>query len=87
MALVGCGCVECRVRQALRADGAPPAEDGTITVDTGQALHVLCKVAAELLADRSAEETKGLFFELIAYREQWKKMHVMAQRESQGREG
>jgi hypothetical protein len=30
---------------------------------------------------------KGLFFELIAYREQWKKMHVMAQRESQGREG
>ena len=81
-----CGCLECRVRQALRADDAPPAEDGTITVDTDQALAVLCKVTAELLAHHSAEETKSFFFELIAYRERWKKeVHVMAQREPRGR--
>jgi hypothetical protein len=83
---VGCGCMECRVRQALRADDVPPAEDGTITVETGQALGVLCKVAAELLAHRSARETKAFFFKLIAYRERWKKeVHVMIQRKPQGR--
>jgi hypothetical protein len=82
----GCGCLECRVRQALRADDAPPAEDDTITVDAGQALAVLCKVTAELLAHHSAEETKSFFFDLIAYRKRWKKEeHVMAQREPQGR--
>jgi hypothetical protein len=82
----GCGCLECRVRQALRADDVPPAEDGTITVETSQALRVLCKVTAELLAHHSAEETKGFFFDLLAYRKRWKKeVHVMAQREPQGR--
>ena len=82
---MGCGCLECRVREALRADDAPPAENGTITVDTGQALLVLCKVTAELLVHHSAEETKAFFFELIAYREQWKKeVHVMVQREPRG---
>jgi hypothetical protein len=36
------------VRQALRADYAPPAEDDTITVDAGQALAALCKVTARI---------------------------------------
>jgi hypothetical protein len=80
-----CGCLECRIREALRADDAPPAEDGTTTVDTGQALRVLCKVTAELLVHHSAAETKAFFFKLIAHRERWKEVHVMAQREPQGR--
>jgi hypothetical protein len=78
--------MECRVRRALRADDVPPAEDGTITVETGQALGVLSKVVGELLAHHSAEETKAFFFKLIAYRKQWKKeAHVMVQRDPQGR--
>jgi hypothetical protein len=82
----GCGCMECRVRQALRADDAPPAEDGTITVDTGQALRVLCKVTAELLAYHSGDEAKAFFLELLDYRKRWQKVpHVMVQREPQGR--
>ena len=67
-------------------DDAPPAEDGTITVDMGPSLRVLCKITAELLAHHSAEETKEFFFELLACRERWKKeVHVMIQREPQGR--
>jgi hypothetical protein len=80
-----CDCMECRVRHALRADDAPTSDDGMITVEISQALRVLCKVSAELLAHRSARDTKGFFFRLLAYREAWKKeAHVMMQREPQG---
>jgi hypothetical protein len=80
-----CDCMECRVRHALRADDAAPSDDGTITVDISEALRVLCKVSAELLAHHSARETKRFFFRLLAYREEWKKeAHVMMQQEPQG---
>jgi hypothetical protein len=78
--------MECRVRRALRADDAPPADDGTLTVEANEALNVLSKVAGELLAHYSARETKAFFFKLIAWRERWKKeAFVMAQRDPQGR--
>jgi hypothetical protein len=82
----GCGCLECRVRQALHAEDAPPAEDWTITVDTGQALEVLCKVSAELLAHHSPADAKAFYFNLLDYMKRWKKApHVMVLREPQGR--
>ena len=81
----GRGCLECRVRQALRADDRPPAGD-TIDVGAVAALEVLCRVAAELLAHYPVTKVSAFFVDLVAWRERWKKdALVMAQQEPQGR--
>jgi hypothetical protein len=77
--------MECRVRRALRADDAPPADDGTLTVEAAEALNLLSKITGELLAHYSPRETKAFFFKLITWRERWKReAFVMVQREPQG---
>jgi hypothetical protein len=78
--------MECRVRQALRADDRPSAEGDAIDVDAAAALEVLCKVSAELLAHYPVTKVSAFFVDLVAWRERWKKdAIVMAQQEPQGR--
>jgi hypothetical protein len=82
----GCTTLECRVREALRADDRPSAEGDTIDVDAAAALEVLCKVSAELLAHYPVTKVSAFFVDLVAWRERWKKdAIVMAQQEPQGR--
>jgi hypothetical protein len=81
----GCTSLECRVRHALRADDRPPAGD-TIDVDAVAALEVLCRVSAELLAHYPPTNTTAFYFNLLVWRDRWKKdALVMAQQEPQGR--
>jgi hypothetical protein len=81
-----CDCLECRVREALRADGVAAPEDGVVPVDAREALEALCRVSAELLAHHSSDEAKAFFLKLLDYRKRWQKLpHVMVQREPQGR--
>lgn len=82
----GCGCLECRVRQALQADDRPPAEGDTIDVEATAALEVLCRVSAELLAHYPPTDTTAFYFNLLVWGDRWKKdALVMAQQEPQGR--
>ncbi|CCE05802.1 hypothetical protein BRAS3843_1480033 [Bradyrhizobium sp. STM 3843] len=82
----GRNCMECRIREALRADGAPPSEDGSIPVLSDQALEVLCKVAGEILAHHPPEDAKAFYFNVLEYIKRWKKTPlVMAQQEPLGR--
>jgi hypothetical protein len=72
--------LECRVREALRAD--PLTEGDTIEVEATAALEVLCRVAAELLAHYPVTKVSAFFAGLVAWREHWKKDSlVMAQQE------
>ena len=77
--------MESRVRAALRADDAPPSEDGSIPVVSDQALDVICKVAGEILAHHPPEDAKAFYFNLLEYVKRWKKVpRVMMQQAPQG---
>jgi len=65
-----CGCLECRVRQALFGgpDISVPFE-----IDTNEAIKALGNVLGELLAHHSSKSAKHFAAALLEHRKRWLK--------------
>jgi hypothetical protein len=65
-----CGCLECRVRQALygSADISAPFE-----IDINEAAKALGNILAELLAHHSSKSAKHFAGALLEHRKRWLK--------------
>lgn len=65
-----CGCLECRVRQALYGSSEINAP---FEIDTNEAIKALGNVLAELLAHHSNKAAKHFAAALLDHRKRWLK--------------
>ena len=82
-----CRCLECRIRAAIRGDGATdlPGTD-VFAVDTARVVNALTSVLGEVLALRSPSDTEAVIERICHWREYWSQRdHIHAQQPPAGR--
>jgi hypothetical protein len=82
-----CRCLECRIRAAIRGDGATdlPGTD-VFAVDTARVVNALTSVLGEVLALRSPSNTEAVIERICHWREYWSQRdHIHAQQPPAGR--